>query len=270
MANRRMFSLDVVGSDKFLDMPATAQCLYFHLGMRADDDGFISSPKQLIKSIACTNGDLKTLAENGYIIPFNSGIIVIKHWKQNNYLRSDRYKKTRHIQEKSQLLIIDDEYVLSTDGIPNSDTWYTQDSIGKDSIVKDSINTICSETEESAPNRSGILLPLNDKTFYNVPLDKISMWEETYPAVDVMQELKKMIAWLDANPTKRKTRRGICKFINNWLSKEQDRGGKYQPGSRQQDYKQSKPNSFNRFEQNQYDFDELERHLLGDGKGEGT
>lgn len=70
MANKRMFSLDVVGTDKFLDLPISAQCLYFHLGMRADDDGFISSPKQIVKMITCTQGDMKILAENGYIIPF--------------------------------------------------------------------------------------------------------------------------------------------------------------------------------------------------------
>lgn len=73
--------------------------------------------------------------------------------------------------------------------------------------------------------KSGILLPLNDKSLYDVPESKISMWEETYPAVDVKQELRKMAAWLDSNPTKRKTRRGIERFINNWLSRQQDRGG---------------------------------------------
>lgn len=88
------------------------------------------------------------------------------------------------------------------------------------------INDIsCPEPENSAPNPSGILLPLNDKTFYDVPLDKINLWRNTYPAVDVEQELRRMIAWLDSNPTKRKTRRGIERFINNWLARTQDSGG---------------------------------------------
>lgn len=100
---------------------------------------------------------------------------------------------------------------------------------------KDSID-VCPEPEGSAPDQSGILLPLNDKSFYDVPLDKISLWKDTYSAVDVEQELKKMIAWLDSNPSRRKTRRGVTKFINSWLSREQDRGGTYRKNERQQEY----------------------------------
>lgn len=92
---------------------------------------------------------------------------------------------------------------------------------------KDNIGIICPELNKSAQDLSGILLPLNDKSFYDVPLDKIALWKETYPGVNVEQELKRMTAWLDANPTRRKTKRGITKFINGWLSREQDRGGTY-------------------------------------------
>lgn len=91
-----------------------------------------------------------------------------------------------------------------------------------DSITKD--DTICPEPE-SAPNPSGILLPLVDKSFYVVPIEKIALWRETYPAVDVEQELRRMIAWLEANPSKKKTRRGIERFINSWLARTQDSGG---------------------------------------------
>lgn len=93
---------------------------------------------------------------------------------------------------------------------------------------KDNINTLCPEPDKPTPNPSGILLPLNDKSFYDVPLEKIALWKEVYPAVDVEQELKRMIAWLDSNPTRRKTKRGITKFINNWLSGEQDKDRAYQ------------------------------------------
>lgn len=90
---------------------------------------------------------------------------------------------------------------------------------------KDDINTLCSESENSAPTPSGISLPLNDKSCYDVPLDKIALWRETYPAVDIEQELRRMIAWLDSNPAKRKTRRGVERFVNNWLARTQDSGG---------------------------------------------
>lgn len=92
-----------------------------------------------------------------------------------------------------------------------------------DNITKDDI--ICPEPEKSAQRPSGISLPLNDKSLYDVPMGKIALWRETYPAVDVEQELRRMIAWLEANPSKRKTRRGIERFINSWLARTQDSGG---------------------------------------------
>ncbi len=82
MANRRMFSLDIVDTDKFLDMPVSAQCLYFHLGMRADDGGFIPSPKQVIRETSGTQGDIRVLIENGYILPRGDGIVVVRCRKQ--------------------------------------------------------------------------------------------------------------------------------------------------------------------------------------------
>lgn len=109
-----------------------------------------------------------------------------------------------------------------------------RDSQKDKDMQKDNIRTVCPEPEKPAPNPSGILLPLNDKTSYDVPLDKIAVWKDAYPAVDVEQELKRMAAWLDSNPTRRKTRRGITKFINTWLSREQDEGGRFKGGSRQQ------------------------------------
>lgn len=96
----------------------------------------------------------------------------------------------------------------------------------QEKVQNGEIRALENEGVEAQPEpKSGILLPLNDKSLYDVPESKISMWEETYPAVDVKQELRKMAAWLDSNPTKRKTRRGIERFINNWLSRQQDRGG---------------------------------------------
>ena len=99
MANRRMFSLDVVDTDKFLDMPISAQCLYFHFGMHADDDGFISSPKKIVKAVNCSNDDLKILISKEYIIPFDDGVVVITDWKANNYIQKDRYKETRYVED---------------------------------------------------------------------------------------------------------------------------------------------------------------------------
>jgi len=113
MANKRMFSLDVVDTDRFLEMPVTAQALYFHLGMRADDDGFISSPKKILKIANCTNDDLKILFSKGYVIPFESGVLVIVDWKLNNLIKSDRYKPTRCQDELKLLEVKDGSYIMN-------------------------------------------------------------------------------------------------------------------------------------------------------------
>ena len=139
MANRRMFSLDVVDTDNFLDMPLSAQGLYFHLGMRADDDGFISSPKKIIKIVNASEDDLKLLIIKGYLIPFESGVIVIKHWRQNNYVKGDRYKPTIYQNERKQLYAENNIYHLDTVCIQNGTKTEPQDRLGKDSVGKDSV-----------------------------------------------------------------------------------------------------------------------------------
>lgn len=230
MANRRMFSVEVVCTDKFLEMPTSSQALYFQLGMKADDDGFVSAPKQITRMTNASDDDLRILSSKGFIIPFESGVIVISDWKVNNYLRKDRYTETRHVIEKAKLQIVNDVYVPQIPtGIPSDyyvvDQCETQYRLGKDSIGKDSIDIICPESK--APDRLPvILLILNDKTEHPVYQEDIDEWKKLYPSVDIIQELRKMKGWLDANPTKRKTKRGIKRFVNGWLSREQDKGGR--------------------------------------------
>lgn len=103
MAERRMFAKTIIDSDAFLDMPMSSQCLYFHLSMRADDDGFINSPKKIQRIIGAADDDLKLLIAKKFIIPFDSGIVVIKHWKIHNYIRNDRKKETMYPEEMSLL-----------------------------------------------------------------------------------------------------------------------------------------------------------------------
>ena len=231
MANRRMFSLDVINTDNFMDMPISAQCLYFHLGMRADDDGLVSSPRQIIRMVSCTNDDLKVLISKGYVIPFESGVVVIRHWRQNNYLRCDRY--TKSVREEFDLLKLEKGVysLTNSDGIPCGIPTGNPDKIRLDeNRLDENRKELCPELEPQTPDQSGILLPLVDGSMYDVPLSKIQTWNTAYPAVDIRQELREMIAWLDSNPQRRKTARGIDRFINSWLSKEQDRGGKYRNG----------------------------------------
>ena len=103
MASRRMFSANVVETDAFLELPVGAQALYFHLGLAADDDGFVSSPKRLTATCGCSRDDLQALVAAGYIIPFKSGICAVAHWAINNSIRRDRYTPTIYTAEKVQM-----------------------------------------------------------------------------------------------------------------------------------------------------------------------
>lgn len=133
MAQRRMFSKDIVCSDAFLEMPISSQLLYFQLGMEADDDGFIGSPKKIARMVNSNDDDLKVLASKRFVLVFPNGIIVIKHWKINNYIQSDRYKETRYLEEKSQLTT--KENGSYTECIQNGNTGKVR--LGKVSIGKD-------------------------------------------------------------------------------------------------------------------------------------
>jgi len=127
MARKRMFDMEIVDTDLFLDMPQSTQNLYFHLGMRADDDGFVSNPKKIIKIIGANEDDLKLLFLKKFVIPFESGICVITHWKLNNYLRKDRYTETIYKEEKK--LLVEDENGAYSLGIPNDNQLATQNRI---------------------------------------------------------------------------------------------------------------------------------------------
>lgn len=132
-----MFAKTIVLSDAFLDMPLSARCLYFTLGMLADDDGFVNSPKSIMRQAGASMDDLKILLAKKFVLDFDSGVIVIKHWRINNYLRSDRYTETKYIEEK-QCLEVDKNGTYHI-GIPSDGIPAGIPSIGKDSVVKDSL-----------------------------------------------------------------------------------------------------------------------------------
>lgn len=105
MAKKRMFNMNIVDSDAFLDMPLSTQCLYFHLNMRADDDGFVGNPKRIVRLIGCSDDDLKLLIAKRFVLCFEDGVIVIKHWRMHNCIQSDRYTPTVYQEEMDMLLV---------------------------------------------------------------------------------------------------------------------------------------------------------------------
>lgn len=165
MAERRMFAKTIIDSDSFLDMPHSTQLLYFHLSMRADDDGFINNPKKIQRMVGSGDDDLKLLIAKNFIIPFDSGVVVIKHWRIHNYIQSDRYKSTVYQEEKAMLQVKENKAytLMDTECIHDGYSLETQVRLGKDSIVKDN-NIILSDkpTKTEKPYRI-IVDYLNEK-----------------------------------------------------------------------------------------------------------
>jgi hypothetical protein len=147
MAERRMFAKTIIDSDAFLDMPCSTQSLYFHLSMRADDDGFINNAKKIQRMIGCADDDLKILMAKNFVIPFESGVCVIKHWKIHNLIQKDRYKPSVYIDEKAKLSLKDNNvYTMDTQCFHDVAKVEAQVRLGKASLV-----------EVSKPNRANAL-----------------------------------------------------------------------------------------------------------------
>ena len=154
MAERRMFAKTIIDSDAFLDMSLSTQALYFHLSMRADDEGFVNNPKKIQRMIGCGDDEMKMLIAKKFIIPFESGVCVIKHWRIHNYIQKDRFKETVYQEEKQHLELKENkaytyiENPMDTICIQDVSKMDSQYSIGKDSIGKDSIDKVNSSSDE--------------------------------------------------------------------------------------------------------------------------
>lgn len=168
MAERRMFAKTIVDSDAFLDMPLSAQSLYFHLSMRADDDGFINNPKKIQRMIGASDDDCKLLIMKRFILAFESGVIVIKHWRIHNYIQKDRYKETLYTEEKKRLALDERNAYTEAENIPciqdvyNTDTQVSKELV-KDRLEKELNNNAPNETSPESQYRKTIIDYLNQK-----------------------------------------------------------------------------------------------------------
>ncbi|CNK89929.1 conserved phage C-terminal domain-containing protein [Streptococcus agalactiae] len=172
MAQRRMFSRKITETDRFLEMPLSSQALYFHLNMGADDEGFIDKAKTIQRTIGASDDDMKLLIAKGFLIPFDSGVVVIRHWRIHNYIQSDRFQSTLYQSEKVQL-----EYDKSKTAslkpigncIQNVSKMETQVRLSKGSLDKDSLTTyptVSDNEEEDIPYKE-IISYLNEKANRN-------------------------------------------------------------------------------------------------------
>jgi len=258
MAERRMFAKTIIDSDAFLDMPLSTQALYFHLSMRADDDGFINNPKKIQKMVGATDDDLTILKAKSFLIPFENGIVVIKHWKIHNYIRNDRYKETVYQEEKSMLDVKDNNayklkndvgipngYQVSTDGIPNGYLLDTQVRLGKDRLVKDSIGESI-EPSETAP------APAKEQKHKFGEYNHVRLTDKEYDKLKNdygLDETKEAIKYLDEYIEMKGT-----KYTSHYMAMR-----KWVFDAVKE---KKKKNPRNDLSNQEYDFDELEKKLL--------
>ena len=245
-----MFSMDIIDTDFFLDMPATTQLLYFHLSMRADDDGFISSPKRIVRQTGASDGDLRILFSKQFVIPFETGVCVIRHWKIHNFIQKDRYHETIYLSEKHMLE--EDEnraYKMVPECIQNVSTMDPQVRLGKSKASLDQSKKLAQSDDslsagEEVKDPIFILPQLGGKEF-PITQDQVETFSAAYPAVNVPGELHKMKAWLMSN--KKNQKKNVMRFANAWLAKAQDQSVKVPPGGFQKPSQRTLGNS-ERFE----------------------
>lgn len=221
MAQKRMFSLSVVDTDKFLEMPQSTQNLYFHLGMRADDDGFIGNVKKIIRMIGANDDDLKVLITKQFVIPFQSGVIVIRHWRLNNYLQKDRLKPTIYQQELKQLTVDESNvYNLDTKCIHSIDKYSIDKySIDKNRLDEDNSNNQKNDTQKNETKTNN---KKSEKKFYGEN-KKVFFTDEQYEKLkqtfpyDYQDRIQKLDDYMASTG---KPYKDCLATLRNWARKE--------------------------------------------------
>ena len=218
MARRRMISLDVIDTDLFIDMPVTSRLLYYELCIRADDDGFVGSPKKIQSIVKCSDDDFKVLITKNFIIPFENGVIVIRDWKVHNYIPKDRYKPTIY-QKEMKLLNIDCNGSYSIDSEICTQPVYkldTQVRLGKDRLGKDR------EEEKEDPSASSDILKMYGDNIHPVSspveAEKLKTLVDTHGETFVAKAIERAVM------RNKRSLAYITGILNNWEANGYDEG----------------------------------------------
>lgn len=263
MSEKRMFTNKIISADAFTTLPASTQCLYFHLCMSADDDGFSNNIRLSMFNAHATTEDFNTLVRNRFIIPFDSGVIVIKHWKMHNFIRSDRYHETKYLEEKS-MIVLKENGVYSESGIP-SDNQLTTNGIPNDNQMDTEIKL---DKVRLGKNKDIYLDSIKEIVSY---LNQVCGTKYRYQSEKTKEKIR---ARLNDGFTIDDFKTVIDRKFADWSGDEKMSkflrpetlfGSKFEGYLNQKDAEpKRKPNAFNdNFEKRSYDFDDLERRLLG-------
>lgn len=211
MAEKRMFSKAIIDSDAFLEMPLSTQALYFHLSMRADDDGFVNNPKRIMRLVNCSEDDIRVLIARNFLIPFDSGVVVIKHWKIHNYIQKDRYKETNYLEEKKMLTVKPNKaYSLASAPM---DTGCIQDGYSLDTQIRIDKNRLDKDRLDKSSSRR----------FKPPTLDEVQAYidEKSYPVnANTFYDYYSANGWkVGKNPMK-----DWKAAVRYWASKPEDAG----------------------------------------------
>lgn len=253
MAEKRMFTQKIIDSDAFLDMPLSTQALYFHLNMRADDDGFVNNPKRIQRTIGASEDDLKLLIVKRFVICFENGVIVIKHWRMHNTLRKDRYTPTQYQEELSRLKIKENKSYtekLEDEELPE----FIESTVIDEKDRKETVENFFEKLWTIYPLKKGKgQISHKQKT----RLYKIGETEMLRAISRYKDELEKD-KWRKAQNGSTFFNNGYIDYLdNNYVPNDNDE--KLKRISRE-----SVNNKFNDFEQRNYNYDELEKELLSD------
>lgn len=273
MAEKRMFAKTIIDSDAFLDMSLSTQALYFHLSMRADDDGFVNNPKKIQRMIGAGDDELKMLIAKKFIIPFESGVCVIKHWRIHNYIQNDRYKETVYKEEKAHLILKENKAYkyVDTPCIQTVSKVETQIRLDKNREDKNRLELEESSLEEDSIRKEkkksefDLLIEnyTDDLDLRNTIYEFIKM-RKAIKAAMTSNALKLMLSKLDKLSSGDKDKKFKIleqSIMNSWKGLFEL---KNENGQKQVQYSNEKPKlRFNNFKGRDYDYDDLEKKLLG-------
>ena len=243
MANKRMFTMHIVDSDAFLDMPLSTQALYFHLNMRADDDGFLGNPKRIQRLIGASDDDLKILIAKRFVLAFEDGVIVIKHWRMHNTIQKDRYTPTTYQEELSMLLLKSNKSYSLDDGNNLETNWKQNVSpdIDKD-IVSTSVEVNTGKPAKSTKHKYG--------EYKNVLLtdEELSKLKERFSDYEI--RIDRLSEYIASKGVKYKSHYAT---LLSWARREKESNKEKKPAT----------NKFHNFEQRHTDYNKLVADYYG-------